>query len=122
MIGDITTVSELYLVTGRTDMRKSIDGLCAIISDKLRIDPRRSAVYIFCGSKCDRIKILVHESDGWLLMYKRLDVDGRYRWPRKSSEVKPISWQQFDWLMTGLEIEQPKAIKGNPSGMYLPDA
>jgi transposase len=25
--------------------------------------------------------------------------------------VKPITWRQFDWLMSGLEIEQPKAIK-----------
>ena len=34
-----------------------------------------------------------------------------YRWPRNRNEVKPITWRQFDWLMSGLEIEQPKAIK-----------
>ena len=45
-------------------------------------------------------------------MYKKLkDVHGRYRWPRNKSEVKAITWQQFDWLMSGLDIEQPKAIQ-----------
>lgn len=52
-----------------------------------------------------------YEADGFVLLYKRLDADGRYRWPRNRSEVREISWKQFDWLMSGLEIEQPKAIK-----------
>lgn len=45
-----------------------------------------------------------------MLLYKRLSVEGKYRWPRNRSEVRPLTWQQFDWLMSGLEIEQPKAI------------
>lgn len=55
----------------------------------------------------ERISLAI---DGITLLYKRLDVKGRYRWPRNSSEVKPITWRQFDWLMSGLDIEQPKAI------------
>ena len=66
---------------------------------------------MFCGKRCDRIKVLLREPDGFVLLYKRLDVvQGRYQWPRNKSEVKPITWQQFDWLMSGLEIEQPKAL------------
>ena len=42
MLGDITAADEIYIVTGRTDMRKSIDGLCAIVEDQLHMDPRRS--------------------------------------------------------------------------------
>ena len=44
MLGDITAVDEIYIVCGRTDMRKSIDGLCAIIKDKLHMDPEGSAL------------------------------------------------------------------------------
>ena len=40
-------------------MRRAIDGLCAVIQDKLHMDPRRSALYLFCGKRCDRIKALV---------------------------------------------------------------
>ena len=33
MLGDITAADELYIITGYTDMRKSIDGLCAIVEE-----------------------------------------------------------------------------------------
>ena len=60
----------------------------------------------------DWIKVLLRELDGYVLLYKKMDVvQGRYRWPRNKSEVKSITWQQFDWLMSGLDIEQPKALK-----------
>ena len=36
---------------------------------------------------------------------------GRYRWPRNKSEVRNLTWQEFDRLMSGLDIDQPKAIK-----------
>ena len=113
MLGDITVASEIYIVCNYTDMRKSIDGLCSIIRDKLFFEPdSKSAIYLFCGKRCDRIKVLLHESDGFVLLYKRLTVEsGRYRWPRKSDEVKSITWRQLDWLLSGLDIEQPKAIR-----------
>ena len=72
MLGDITAADELYIVTGYTDMRKSIDGLCAIVEDKLHMDPRRSALYLFCGKRCDRVKALLWENDGFVLLYKRM--------------------------------------------------
>ena len=112
MLGDISLADSVYIVTEYTDMRKSIDGLCAIVIDQLKSEPDRRSIYMFCGKRCDRIKVLMHEPDGYVLLYKRLDViKGRYRWPRDKSEVKLITWQQFDWLMSGLEIEQPKALK-----------
>ena len=111
MLGDISVADEIYIVCGYTDMRRSIDGLCGIVQERLRMDPRRSALYLFCGRRCDRIKALLWERDGFLLLYKRMEVQGRFRWPRNSEEAKAISWQQFDWLMSGLEIEQPKAFR-----------
>ena len=111
MIGDITAADEIFIVCGYTDMRKSIDGLCAIIEDKLHMDPRRSAIFLFCGRRCDRLKILMWEPDGFVLLYKRLSVaHGRYRWPRNRDEVRSLTWREFDWLLSGIDIEQPKAI------------
>lgn len=112
MLGDISGAANIYIITGYTDMRKSIDGLCAIIMSQLQEEPNGNSIYLFCGKRCDRIKVLFREPDGYVLLYKRLDVvQGKYRWPRNSAEVKPITWQQFDWLMSGLEIEQPKALR-----------
>ena len=109
MIGDISGAKKLYVVTGYTDMRKSIDGLMAIVKDTYEMDPDASVAYFFCGRKADRIKVLHFERDGMCLLYKRLD-SGRYRWPRDRSEALELSRQQLRWLMEGLEIEQKTAI------------
>ena len=101
MLADISSVDAIYIVCGRTDMRKSIDGLCAIIH----------ALFLFCGRKCDRIKAILKEPDGIVMIYKRLTAQGSYRWPRDRSEVRNLTWREFDWLMSGIDIEQPKAIK-----------
>lgn len=57
MLGDITAVDEIYIVTGRTDMRKSIDGLCAIVEVQLHMDPRRRALYLSAENVVTRLKL-----------------------------------------------------------------
>ena len=112
MVGDISFAENIYIICGKTDMRKSIDGLAAMVQSQYQLNPFTRSIFLFCGGKTDRIKILFWEGDGFVLIYKRLDVEqGRYRWPRNSQEAKQITWQQFDWLMSGLDIEQPKAIR-----------
>ena len=109
MIGDLSGVNKIYLVVGYTDMRKSIDGLIFLIKDTFDLDPFSNSLYLFCGRRCDRLKALHFDKDGFVLYYKRLD-SGRYQWPRKESEVRPLTRQEFRWLMEGLSIDQPKAI------------
>ena len=58
MLGDLSRVSKIYLICGRTDMRKSIDGLMTIIRDTYNMDPFANALYLFCGRKSDRLKAL----------------------------------------------------------------
>jgi transposase len=113
MLGGITGVENIFIITGTTDMRRGIDGLCAIIDHKFKLDPAGNSLYLFCGRKRDRIKALMHEPDGFVLFYKRLTGTGIYKWPRNGSEVRDLSWTEFNWLMQGLEIEQPKAIKAS---------
>lgn len=120
MLADISRVDAIYIVCGRTDMRKQIDGLCAIIEEKLHMGKENNALFLFCGRRHDRIKAILYEKDGIVLLYKRLSVDGRFRWPKNQAEVRRLTWQQFDWLMSGLEIEQPKAFKPLPTGRKSP--
>ena len=56
MLADISNVDAIYIVCGRTDMRKSIDGLCAIVQADSTMEIDHS-LYLFCGRKCDRIKL-----------------------------------------------------------------
>ena len=71
MLADISNVDAIYIVCGRTDMRKSIDGLCAIIQDQFSMEIDH-ALYLFCGRRCDRIKAILKEPDGIVMIYKRL--------------------------------------------------
>ncbi len=112
MLGDLSGVQKVYIVCGRTDMRKSIDGLMAIVRDTYKLDPFANAVYLFCGRKHNTIKALHHNREGFVMLVVRLD-SGRFQWPMNSDEVKLLTRQQFMWLMEGLAIEQPKAIKSN---------
>ena len=124
MLGDISELKKIYIVCGYTDMRKSIDGLCAIIEDQLKMDPLSSALFLFYGRRRDRIKALFREADGFVLIYKRLAIHGGYQWPRKQSEVRNLSWREFDWLMSGIDIDQPKEMKAEcklaVSRLYFP--
>ena len=115
MLGELSGVAKIYLVTGYTDMRKSIDGLMGIIRDTYQLDPYSNALFLFCGRRCDRLKALHFDKDGFVLYYKRLDAGGRYQWPRSTADVRPLSRQEFRWLMEGLTIDQPKAIKAGKS-------
>ena len=118
MLNDLTSGMQVYIVTGYSDLRKGIDGLATIIQGQLNLDPFSKSLFLFCGRRCDRIKGLLWEGDGYLLLYKRLD-NGRFQWPRNETEAKLLTAQQTRWLLEGLSIEQSKAIKaGKPGAIY----
>lgn len=71
MVGDIYRAANVYIVCGYTDMRKSIDGLCAIVIEQLKVEIDTQSIYIFCGKRCDRIKILMRERDGFVLLLQQ---------------------------------------------------
>ena len=115
MLGELSGVAKIYLVTGYTDMRKSIDGLMSIVRDTYEMDPFSNSLYLFCGRRCDRLKALHYDKDGFCLYYKRLQNE-RYQWPRNASEVRALSRQEYRWLLEGLAIDQPKAIRPRQGG------
>ena len=110
MLGDISRVEHIYLACGYTDLRHGIDGLAQIVQQPFRLDPFSNSLFLFCGRRRDRIKALLWESDGIVLLYKRIE-NGGSQWPRTASEMRSLSWQEFRWLTVGLSIDQPKANK-----------
>ena len=101
----------IYLVCGRTDMRLGIDSLAAIIETQYHLPVFvPNTLFLFCGRRASKIKGLVWEGDGFLLLYKRLE-NGVFQWPRSTEDVREISPQQYRWLVEGLTIDQKKIIK-----------
>lgn len=95
----------IYIVCGYTDLRYSIDSLAAIIEQKYHRNlfvP--NTLFLFCGKSASRIKGLLWEGDGFLLLYKRVET-GHFSWPRNSSELRSMTSEQFRWLMYGFSID-----------------
>ena len=90
-----------------TDMRKGVDTLCGVVRDELGHDPLSGEVFVFIGSRRDRIKLLLYESGGYVLWYKRLE-KGTLELPQGNGAVR-ISWQQLVLMIEGVPLQQPKA-------------
>ena len=102
--------SRIFLACGSTDFRKQIPGLVAMVTLNFKLDPYNDDyVFIFCNRKRDAIKVLRYDCNGFVLATKKLLDDMKFQWPKTADEVKEITFQQVEWLLQGLEIEQKKA-------------
>ena len=99
----------VYLHRDAIDFRKSINGLSALVEQGLGRDPFAAAVYVFCNRRCDRIKLLGWDRNGFWLLHKRLDSD-RFVWPRENKPVIELTVQQLHWLLEGIDLS---AMRGH---------
>ena len=112
---DFTKVENIFIVCGKTDMRRQIDGLATTVIQEYDMNVYEDALFLFCGGKKDRFKALYWEGDGFILVYKRLE-NGRLKWPKDQNEVKELTSQQLRWLLEGLSINQKVTIKPAAKG------
>ena len=104
MLNNASCFKRVFIATGYSDLRRGLEGLANIIRFQFHLDPYdKDTLYLFCGKRNDRIKGLLWEGDGFLLLYKRLEV-GAYSWPRNTSEALEITPQQYRLLMEGFSI------------------
>ena len=73
----------VYLSCGHMDMRKSINGLAAVVQGAFELDPFQGALFVFCNKDKNKIKVLHWDKDGFALYYKRRE-RGRFCWPALS--------------------------------------
>ncbi|EJY54580.1 IS66 Orf2 family protein [Alicyclobacillus hesperidum URH17-3-68] len=99
----------MYLACGATDMRKSIDGLAALVQASFQLDPFSPCMFVFCNRQRDKLKILHWSHNGFWLYYRRLE-RGRFDWPETGdAKTMVITRRELNWLLDGLPLEQPKA-------------
>ena len=99
----------IYLACGATYMRKSIDGLAAIVSFRFELDVFSESWFVFCNRARDKLKILHWDTSGFWLYYRRLE-RGRFQWPESSEGgTISVSRRQLRWLLDGFSIEERRA-------------
>jgi len=86
-------------------MRKSIDGLAAIVEGSFDLDLFDGALFVFCNRNRDRVKILEWDQDGFWLHFKRLE-KGHFRWPTPGDEATmTLTGEELSYLLSGTRVE-----------------
>ena len=125
MLRPASTV-QVYLYPDPVDMRKSIDGLSALVEAEMALSPYADALFVFCNRARDKIKILLSvlascftlppasmqswERNGFIVWYKRLEKQ-RFHWNRTSDGVIELDGLMLNSLLDGLDIWHQKPHK-----------
>ena len=106
---------EVYLCNVPTDMRKSIDGLAALVQGVLYKNPFDGKLFVFTNKRRDKIKILYWERSGFVVWFTRLEKE-RFYWPNvRHPEGVTLTVEQLNWLLDGYNIN---AMKPHARLMY----
>jgi len=92
----------VFVAVKPVDFRKGMDGLAAVVANELSLDPFSGAAFVFRPKRGDRVKILLWDGTGLVMVYKRLE-GGRFIWPSVSDGVMKLSRGQFEALFEGLD-------------------
>jgi transposase len=108
----LTSAHQYYLYRSPTDMRKSFDSLCGIITNEMGDDPKSGNVYIFINKPRNKVKLLHRERGGLVLYYKRLE-QGTIELPKATGNQTrmPIEWSTLVMMVEGIGIENIKKRK-----------
>lgn len=98
-----------YFYRQPTDMRKSFDGLCGLVAALPNHDPLNGSVYIFINKRKNRIKLLLWDSDGFWIFYKRLE-KGTFQvlFDQVRQEALEWSYDQLLLVLSGIDLDSVK--------------
>jgi transposase len=98
----------IYLATGTTDLRRSIDGLSALVRERFDLDPLSGHLFLFRNRRGDRLKILAWDQGGFWVLYKRLE-RGTFAWPSDVDDA-PVVLRSSDLLLllSGVDLSHTR--------------
>lgn len=107
---DLAGGTTVYLACGVTDLRKSYNGLAAIIKLKFHFDPYSRCMFAFCNRRRTSIKILQWDGSGFWILMKKLDKNS-FHWPDTPDELQKVTLKEMHWLCDGLSLNPQGAFK-----------
>jgi transposase len=96
----LSAAVRVYLAKDPADMRKSFDGLSALVAGALELDPLSGHLFVFINKRRDRIKILYWDRDGLAVWAKRLE-RGTYRIPHATAGRVEMTTADVAALLAG---------------------
>jgi len=102
----------VYLALSPCDMRRSFDGLHALVTGTLELDAFAGHLFVFGNRRRDRVKILYWDRDGFAVWAKRLE-QGTYALPLEESgqRRREITSAELGVLLSGIDLSQVQRRK-----------
>ncbi len=110
MLLSVPAQVRVYLSCEPTDMRKQVDGLCAIVQHGFHRDPFNGDVFAFFNKRRTHARLLVWDGNGFWMASKRLE-GGRFdnwRPATDGSKHATIDRSQLMMLLEGIELRKAK--------------
>jgi transposase len=100
----------IFVAASPVDLRRSFDGLAALVQTTMGLDPLGGALFLFFNSAHDRVKALFWDQSGYVILYKRLE-RGHFRLPRAvDPNVRSVTIEaaELELILRGVDVEPPK--------------
>lgn len=101
----VPSAVKIFLYGQAADLRRGYDGLAALVQDAMGEDPLSGSLFIFVNKRCNRIKLLYWDRDGYAIWMKRLE-RGCFEMPQRNSDsprVK-VTASQLSLILEGIEL------------------
>lgn len=113
----ISDEMKVYLHLPPTDMRKSIDTLCVLVSETLKMNPADGHLFLFRNRTGNKLKALYYELNCFTLIYRRLE-KGKFVFPRNALGSIEMSHEHFKWLLASDKYSRMDAMEPNQYANY----
>ena len=97
----------IFLCRRAIDMRKGFEGLHGVVLEVLRQDPLSGDLFVFLNKRRDRVKLLIWDGDGMLIVYKRLE-RGTFQPPALEADSVTLSAAQLALLWGGIDLRETR--------------
>lgn len=102
--------AKIWLYTQPTDMRKSFNGLSALVRNKLIENPLTGQLFVFINRRRTHIKLLHFDGSGYCIWMKRLE-QGQFHFNNKQGDKLAISWTELQMIISGIDTQKVTQYK-----------
>lgn len=103
----LTPATQIFLVSGATDMRKSFNGLLAIVESELHRDPLSGHLFVFTNLRRNRLKVLYWDRTGLWVCAKRLE-KGTFAWPEGGESAVEMTAAELALILGGMDLKDTR--------------
>jgi transposase len=102
-----TSATQIFLVSGATDMRKSFNGLTSIVENELKRNSLSGHLFVFANRLRNRVKVLFWDRTGLWVCAKRLE-KGTFSWPSGAEAAIEMSAAELALILGGIDLKDTR--------------